>query len=360
MKKRNLIVVNTYFQLITVINMTLHNLNNDINDIIITDISVGAEKKVERLKKLNIFNNVYFIKYKQISSESRVKKYITYLFNRDLILKTRLNNVYDELIFYNLDILSYSLIDELFKNNKKLVCSIYDEGIGTYTIYPKNNKINSLLRTILFRPNIDKLIKKIYLYHPNLICYKCNFELNQIPKLDSKNTKFKNILNSVFEYKKVTIPPQKYIFFEEAFFCDNKDIDDYELILKIAEIVGKDNIIVKLHPRNKTNRFNKVGIPTWANSEVPWEVIQMNENYSNKIFLSISSGTILMSKLFFEDQIKSYYLFNCTNNMSDLVNDNFHQYLNKIEKNLSLNNLIIPETKEQFLKLLEEEQEVKK
>lgn len=57
--KGNFIVANTYFQLIIVINLVL------------IDISVGAEKIVKKLKKTKLFNNIYVIKYKKLDSENK-------------------------------------------------------------------------------------------------------------------------------------------------------------------------------------------------------------------------------------------------------------------------------------------------
>lgn len=353
MKTKNLIIVNTYFQLITAINLALNNLKDCDNDLVLTDITVGAKNKVEILNKMKIFNNIYFIEYKKINSSNKLKKNMIYLFKRNIIIKDLFFTAYDKLFFYNFDILTYSLFDELYKNNRKLRCARFDEGIGTYTI-DVNKYRGKILRTIFARKNINKMIGEIYLYHPELLCYENDKKLIQIPALSKNDNSLKKILNTLFNYKKEYFP-QKYIFFEEAFFNDKKDINDYDLILKISKVVGKDNLIIKLHPRNKINRFDKLGIPTWKNSEIPWEVIQLNENYQDKIFLSISSGAILMSKLFFKEQVKSYYLFNCTDHMSYLVTDNFHNYLNKIDKTIGLNNIIIPKNKEDFIKELKKE-----
>lgn len=348
MKKRNLIVVNTYFQLITAVNMVMNNLSNDINDIVITDVSVGMKEKVESLKKSNIFENVYFFQTRELINGNKIKKYLLYLFNRNKILQNKISIKYDCLLFSNLEVFTYCLIDELFSKNKELTCSIYEEGFSTYTIEGKNNKINTLLRFLLFRKNIDKSIRSIYLYHPNLLCYKTNCILEQIPNLDKNNNILKNVLNSVFDYKKEKIK-QKFLFFEEPFYCDNAGIDDFTLINDIANVVGKDNLIVKPHPRNKVDRFSKLGIAVWENTGIPWEIYQMNEDYEDKVFLTISSNCILASKLFFNENIKSYLLYNCTNKMSDAVTSNYCEYINLIKNNLNFENMVIPNNKEEFL-----------
>ena len=352
--KRNLFIINTYFQLITAVNMSLNNFKNEINDIILTDTSVDIEDKIERLEKLNIFNNVYYIKSKDMLN-NKLKKYVQY-FNRKNVLKYEFEK-YDEVLFYNFDSFTFCVIDELFSKNKNLKCSKFDEGFDTYTIpvsQMKVGKVQNFVRTLLRKKNLDNIVNKLYLYHPELICFDTNLEIEQIPTLDKNNKILKDALNKIFNYKSQPIK-QKYIFFEESFFCDNKGIEDFTLIKDIINIVGKENIIIKLHPRNKVNRFSDIGVSTLKNIGIPWEVMQMNEDYSSKTFITISSGSILASKLYFHENVKTYLLYNCTEQKSDVLNDNYYKYLNKIKKTIGFNDIIIPDSKDEFIELLKKE-----
>lgn len=352
--KRNLIIINTYFQLITAINLVLNNLKNDVNDLILTDRSVDMEKKVEIIKKLNICENVIYIKSKKNCTEkNKIKKYFKYLFNRKEILTCKLENKYDSLFFFNYDLLTYAVFDELYSRNNEIVCNKYDEGYITYLNETQNNKLNKIIRTMCGKKDIDKFIKKIYLYHPQLLCYKPKCEIEKIPSLDRKE-KLIEIYNKIFEYKNEFIK-QKYIFFEESFFCDKKGIDDMEIILKIAEVIGKENLLVKLHPRNKIDRFEKYNIATNKTIGIPWELIQMNNDFSEKVLMTISSGSVLASRLYFNDNIKTFLLFNCTNTMSDMVNDKYLEYMDNVKDCFGMEDFSIPQNENEFLKDLRED-----
>lgn len=355
MKKKNLIIVNTYFQLMTIINMCLNNLKEDVNDLIVTDKSADMEEKINKLKEYNIFKNIYYVKSKDICiDKNKVKKYLTYLFDRKKILTVELKEVYDYLYFFNYDLLTYCTLDEIAKKNKNVKCKKYDEGFISYLYDVKNNNINNIVRKLLLRKNIDKSIEAYYLYHPDLICYDSKYPIEKIKVLDKSDEKLKSIYNNIFNYTKDKIK-QKYIFFEESFFCDGgKDVNDLELILKIAETVGKENLLVKLHPRNKINRFAEYGIATNKTIGIPWELIQMNDDFSDKVLLTISSGSVLASKLYFNDNIKTYLLFNCTDKMSNMVTEKYFEYLKKLENKFGLDNFIIPKNEEEFLKKLNE------
>ena len=80
----------------------------------------------------------------------------------------------------------------------------------------------------------------------------------------------------------------------------------------------------------------------------------MNNNFSDKVFLTISSGSVLASRLYFGDTIKTFLLYNCTNNMSDMVTEKYLKYLKKVEEKFGLDNFVIPHNEEEFLKILGE------
>ena len=80
---------------------------------------------------------------------------------------------------------------------------------------------------------------------------------------------------------------------EEAFFDDKIPSNDLELVLRIAEIVGKDQMIIKLHPRNKVNRFQEYGFQTMQHTQVPWEITLMDEDITDKILFTISSIALI-------------------------------------------------------------------
>ncbi len=346
---KNLFIVNTYFQLITVVNMCLIELKNDCNEILLTDQSVEMEEKYNRLLDLNIFKKLYFIKAKQFNTYSKLKKTINYIITPRVLMS--ISNNYDFLYFFNYDYFTTLVYDKIKKYNSKIKCCKYDEGYISYLYETKNSKANELIRKILNKSDIDNDILYTYLYNPQLLCYETKFNIKNISSLNFNKENLLPIYNYIFQYKKNNIL-EKYIFFEESFFCDGKDIDDMELILKIANIVGRENLLIKLHPRNKIDRFKKYGIKTNKEIGIPWEVIQMNNDFSDKILMTISSGSVLASRLYFNENIKTFLLFNCTDKMSDMVNDKYLEYLEKVKENMGMENFYIPNNEKEFLEEL--------
>lgn len=357
MKKNNiLIIVNTYFQLIVAISLKLNILKEENVDILLSDRSYNAKKIFYQLKRQNLFRNCYYADINFVSDKK--KNYFTKMLRviyPNMILKhvNIKQYEYDYLFFYNKDILTISILNKIYKVNKDIKVCRYEEGFGSYLEDTNlgTEKLFNVISTLTHKPTINKLTINYYCYNPDLMLLNKKFIFKELPKITREDSNFVNIANNIFEYniESYNVYKRKYIFFEESFFCEGKDIDDLNLVLEIAKIVGKENLIVKLHPRNKIDRFKKYGIITNETVGIPWEIIQMNNDFSKNVFLTISSGSVLASRLYFNDKIKTYLLFNCTNKMSDMVTNNYFKYLDNVNKKFGLDNFVIPQNMEDFL-----------
>ncbi len=363
--RKILMLVNTYFQIIVAIKLKLTLYKNDDVDIIISDHSTDAYKIFENVRNMNLFNKVIFFRSKN-SERTRIKKIeeniMLLFFQNDILKKMKLDlDVYDEFLFYNINKYSDLIYSALLKKNKNLKLGRFEEGYISY-LHPNIGLSKSYmkLKKIFKRKQLQENIDVNYFFNPNILIYEPKNSIVKIDKINKIDEKFKTIMNDVFEYNCDNNEyKQRYIFFEESFFCDGKEIDDLDLILKIADIVGKENILVKLHPRNKIDRFSKYGIKTNKSVGIPWEIIQMNNDFSDKVFLTISSGSVLGSRLYFDDNIKTYLLFNCTNKKSDMVTENYLNYLDKVKNEFGMDKFIIPKNKDEFYDILRKERDGK-
>ena len=144
---------------------------------------------------------------------------------------------------------------------------MYDEGFGVYLGYNvfETYKPHSLLYRLMDialvakkQPRVLKNFKGYYLFYPDLLQFKTKYGTYQIPKIEKDNTDYRNFIETAFGDISKCDLDAKYIFFEEN--IEDPSIDDFTLIMKIAEKVGKDNIVVKLHPRRNVDRFSEKGI----------------------------------------------------------------------------------------------------
>lgn len=132
----------------------------------------------------------------------------------------------------------------------------------------------------------------------------------QIPPIDRDDLSFKQAINTIFTYENMEdVYDKKYIFMEESFFAEGQETNDVEIVENIAKLVGKDNIMVKIHPRNPVNRFKKLGYKTNVNTAIPWEVILLNQDMRNKVLLSVSSTSIINPIRVFGVNMQAYSLY---------------------------------------------------
>lgn len=361
---RRLFVVNTLFQLMTAINLNLKVFSDGDNDIFITDCSVGAEKIAENLKNECIFSNVYYIlteeKIQTKTVKDKVRRFIEYFFEPNQMFDNIVPDIsyaYDELLFYNYDTLVTYIFNKILKENNNASWSRFEEGYISYFYGEIESRIVMLSEKIhcfFKRENsMAQHCDSYYFYEPNLVLFNKDYKIKKIPKIDKNDSKIIQHINNTFgitdvpdEYKSV-----KYIFFEEQFSFDNSGVEDYELISKICEAVGKENILVKMHPRNRKNRFLNDEIKTNKTIGIPWEVIHLNRSFENKVFVAISCGSILSSKILFSESVKSILLYKCVNKCPPLVNEKYEIYIKKL-CDLYGTELIVPENMEQAIEIL--------
>lgn len=368
MKKQEILFVcNTVYQCFTAITLKFYEFKNENVDIIISDHMNNSYELYKNIKNTQLFNNTFYVKtYKYARHKPGDKKNYLSLFIREVFPKLHIKKyfstpkVYDSIFVYNLDKFSQTLFSSLAIKNRNIKVFLYDEGLSTYTdIYKKQvysvsnlNKVRKFLSLFSGRVFIHENINGLYLFDPYLICWNCPFPIHEIKKSISKDTEYINILNNAFGYKEFKDKyNKKLIFFEESFSAENIDVGDIELIEKIANQIGKDNIYVKIHPRNPINRFEVLGFETNKETGIPWEIIALNNDFSKQILLTISSSSVLSSRILFGHKTKTVLLYKCLKKKSPYLDESTQEYFEKFES-LYGDNLYIIDSVEKIESLL--------
>ncbi len=332
MNKNILIICNTPYQIFVAAWFKFSILKDVAVDIVISDQMNDSENLANNLKDISFFQNVYYVKSKALNCKTAIQKLQTVISPLRLLKKyIIINKKYDAVYASNLDAFA-KLIFHSIKNcrlqkysNRNLDFYIFEDGISTYSkqfekqyINLKNNK------QFLFVRNKNKIhsnLKGVCVFDKDAIMWEPNAPIIEIPKIDIDNLNFKNTVNSIFDYKNMSdVYKEKYIFLEESFFAEGYEINDVEVIEAIADIVGKENIMVKIHPRNPVNRFQKLGYKTNINTTIPWEVIVLNQNLGEKILLTFASSAVLNPLRLFGQNTKVYSLYKCFEKIPDILN----------------------------------------
>lgn len=302
MKKSVLIIINTPFQMITAIQLASTEYKEYLVDVVITDNIAQYIELSERASRSGLFTNVYSMVTKDQSWQNWKYTLFGAVFNRAILKRLPFLKVkkYDVALFANSGGVS-ACIATLLRCSYGTTLGMYEDGFASYSdfyhdeikdAYKPRHGSGKIIYCL--RKRAPAYLKYYYVFEPELINeWDFPFIIKRIPKIENEAV---SLLNMVFDYNKhIENYDYKYIFFEESYFADGIDIGDMKIVEEISHIVGKDNLLIKIHPRNPVNRFKDRGFHTNADTSLPWEVIALNINLENKTLITIASGSSITS-----------------------------------------------------------------
>ena len=350
--KRLLIIANTYYQMIMAIQMNNTIFQNDKVALMLSDHSIGMDSVCNSLNKIECFDKVTYVKSKGVilarNIIDKISDYIHISFLKNNRYSYYLDEFsddelyFDEIICFNFAIDIYGLYSNIYKHNRNVIVSLYEEGLFSYGINIKKTfgrKIINLTNKILHRSDAFDSLKYFYCMYPDL--YYGNLSVIKVPKI-SRESECTNILRACFKLKEKNLNyNEKYIFFSSVYdFEGGGMIGEYDLVQRIANLVGRDNLIVKVHPRDNRGIYEKCGLKIDQNSSIPWEAIQMTQDFNDKVFLTATSGSVLAGSFLSKKPVKTLYLFS----LCDMENNEIAQYsaqqIIKLLNNKSLKNVL--------------------
>lgn len=320
---KRLIISNTHYQTIIAVQLTTTLFKDDEVVLLISDHSNGAEDVARRLKEQHLFADVRYFISRELLYEKKVKgniwdcvSFVGFRKNRYKYYLEKIDNLYfDELLVFNFEADIYGLFSILYMYNKNIRISRFEEGILSYVNKESTSKklmLSCYLRNVFGKKSALDAKQNFYCFYPSF--YAGDYQAIQIPKINADSIcvevlkKAFNVNDSVIDYK------EKYIFFTSVYdFEGGEPIGEYEIVKYIANLVGKDNILIKLHPRDNRGLYQQEGFRVDKNSSIPWEIIQLISNFENKVFLTATSGVLLSSNTMSSQPVRSLYLYNMCN-----------------------------------------------
>ena len=337
MEKRELYLCNTVYQVLVALWIKYHYERETEADVIISNHMNGGAKIAERIRACGQFDRVYFAETLDIARyrvhRSKGERIIGDLFPVRQLKKTvSVDGKYTDLYVANFDGFTQMLFNALSRKNKSLKLHVFEDGLSTYCSFEAyyqsmehyyydisqspQHPIKRFIREKVYRKRSTfGNISQILVFNPDVMQWNPDCEIFGMDKIDRSDSYFRSMVNRIFGYETSTDRyDKKYLFFEESFYADGYAINDVELVEKLAAHVGKENIMIKIHPRNPENRFAALGYKTNRDTSIPWEVIMMNmDNVSDTVFVTIASSAILNPIMIFGLKIRAYSLYPCLN-----------------------------------------------
>ena len=303
----------TVFQLLNAVNLKTTLLKDVKADLVLskaTDFSIFVKK----LKSMGIFRNIYISNdtpetYFEWRRCTKREQTFMMLYPEKYVMLPDLGEVYTDFYIAVADDYNKLYYYNMVKMGMRPCIHIFEDGLSTYLIdHLEECKADIFNHNIYKNLSFIKHVSEILPYQPQLHVANTHVcPINAIPKIDYTDDKVKKMYNDIFGSN--SLPKEKYIFLEEAFVWDGISSTDMDLIEFVANAVGKNNIIVKMHPRNNINRFSKEGYKIINNSKIPWEMTIMNSDLEDKVFITVSSTSAFTAGLVFDKPFKTINLF---------------------------------------------------
>lgn len=308
--KRNLYICDQSFEFFNIINLQTSINENIPSDIIFSDKN-NFSNIIDKIKEKKLFENVYTLQIKEFEnsfySRERKERYSIVLNPRDYIsfpdftdyytdVWINISNIHAKLEYYN-----------LVKLGMRPKIHLIQEGIANYTFINSISEEDAAWEQNYGDLAFSKNIEDNYIYRVNAFAGS-GIENKSLLPIDENKEKILQIMEDL--YGRVSLPKQKWIYMETSLFDMNIMANEFEIFENLAKIVGKENIIVKQHPRNKIDRYRPLGYQVMEAAEVPWEVMILEniEEIKNKVVCSVFSQSLFSPYDVFNIEAKSIML----------------------------------------------------
>ena len=307
---RNLFICSTVYQLLVALQIKITKFPDTESDLIITNEIPSVERIKELLSTQNLFGKIICVEGKNTALAAGKSIYFDHAYCSVLLEKTSGHpkdwlekGRYTRILFSNIGSLNMRLAIFFRRRSPKAKIGMFEDGVSTYSqLYgrafavPQGNPVAKLRYRFIF--DILTRVSELYVFAPELLVWQPKAAVEKIPPISEAADKLREVVNTVFDYPNLQDTyEEKVIFFEESYVADGDMVDDIAVVEKLKDKFGKENIFVKSHPRNPTNRFQEMGYKTNRDRAIPWEVIALNIPLAEKVLVSMSSTAVVSSYL---------------------------------------------------------------
>lgn len=304
-REKFLFICDTPFQIFNCVNFVQNNQmgGKGKSDIIIVHQFQNSKKISERLKKQKIFCHVYDVNplKKEKGVKSKFRTFIRIMTPKRTI-SSCLNESCDKIkTRYRFFFLSFqtSLALSFHLANPYVDIYLIEDGLGSY-VGNIEDDFTSVLYKIMNKYFLDDKLslrpQAVYLNSPQLCYSKISTKFAKLadPKSDSGN--LKKIMD-IFNYSLDNESSQSHFIYLTQPLEETKGyIRNSECIVQktLHEELNKDSLEVRVHPRQKDYRTEKLKISD--NSQM-WELECLFKICDSQILISAYSTTLFMPKL---------------------------------------------------------------
>lgn len=300
MKERYLIVADSVAELILTIHVKLTILKDIDTTLILTDRTAGSENTAKRARELGLFDKVLYVKvragFPKTTERRHVPSFVRKMLYRIGCTKEAKAIIgewqsYTGFMSSEVDFFSQFMYEAIRKKAKLYL--IGELALTFAGLYEEMQIQRAKSVTHYF----DE-IQGIYYYGPMLRKTKLEKMMIPLPSINANRDDYVKVINHIFGYEPhKCIYKNKIIIFEESYSRDGGTDNLLEIVKKIADEFGTENVLVKRHPRDIENRFSEMNIYSVEPFSNPWELFILNDDCKDCILLAANSSSVYLTEI---------------------------------------------------------------
>lgn len=245
---------------------------------------------------------------------------------------------------------NYEIYYAFKKVNPSLRIALYEEGICEYYILSQNSGFKKAFSHFFFNSYYLEDCRELYVYEPSIVKSAWdNIEIKAIPKFYDK-PELMDTLNAVFGFNTdETLVYLNKVVFLESCYDDDLASEKYQLELldKVVESVGYENVIVKMHPRSPVDKYPDRFKIVFSN--IPFEILAVNMDLDKCAFVSTCTSAIVNPKLILDKEP----VVVCLDRLNDKELNESDYFFDRVANIYETKCFFIPESDDQYKAALE-------
>jgi len=333
MHMHNVILVDSLFNVMTAIQLRRRILTNLPVDIILSDLAKGLEEIYHNKTLEDIFDNVYFVKYSDISFVDKIKGII----NPNYIIQKSTGydfKSYSDIFFWNPTIFFHYYLFEADKRDLQVNLHVYGDAMGGFFYdIPLDRGIfrrsfaNKMVYKYYHYTPIDKRDYDYYEYQPEYITFNTTRRVHEIPGF-SDDPEIRKIFNKVFNFsddKEILDSVIVLDLNQDDYFPNSNEGIDF--INHITQVINK-SITLKPHPRQDLDRYNGIDVNI-SSLNCPWELYCLNHFVDDKLIIAFASSSSVLPYILCDTKYRLVFI-DLKNSLSDYFDGKWSFIIQKL------------------------------
>jgi len=354
----NIMVCRTPYQILNGINILKNDFRGELCDLYVWNLNEADYR--EELEKSGVFREIHFYDVTDtyhFTGKNKIdyfKNYIHYYMNCEKIVTESFSlkeEKYDNMFLSFPGDFQLAIYFKYKKINPDLKLHMYEDGTFTYSFFGSARKfsLKGLFTKVFLGMSLEKEYKSVYTYMPEVCEVVC-------PTIEKRKIVFDmsmaDCYNRLFNFNREDgeFSGREILFLDQPYGEDVLEKSG-KILKAIADISGRD-VTVKLHPRNdNVSQYDGYEI---YKGKSPLEIINMNFDLSEAVFVSVISTACFTPKLIYDREPYIILLYKLINNEEILkINGASFAFAERVKKAYrNPERFFVPETEAELLEIL--------